>query len=172
MRMRKMGNANNLVSFDPNRFNEAEMKGIGGEFQIIYKFLWIYCNFSISSKITLFGGKIWVKYVIFSGRYVTNFLLAKSIHIWQLSLNIIELIAKSRVFENNWIFLKNKHLCEIWLINQTNAITQKLSCILKFWSLRVQLQSEVVQESTDNFFQIFPGNLFFRTLFSSCFFKT
>ena len=37
----------------------AQMKGIGGEFQIV--FLWICCNFFIHSKIRHFGGKIWVK---------------------------------------------------------------------------------------------------------------
>ena len=34
-------------------------------------------------------------------------------NIWQIFLNTIELLAKSKVFENIWNFLKNRHLCKI-----------------------------------------------------------
>ena len=105
---------------------------IGGKLQVIYiyEFLWICCNFFIHSKITLLGGKIWVKFVIFSGRCLTNFPSAKSIHIWHLPLNTIEWLAKSEVFENTWIFVK---ICifvkfhKQFTKNQRNYISQKLS---------------------------------------------
>ena len=51
----------------------------------------------------------------FWGSYLTNFQLAKSIHIWQLNLNTIELFEKSRVFENIRNFQRNWNFCEMSL---------------------------------------------------------
>ena len=70
------------------RTERYEMKGIGCGFEIMYAFLWIYCNFSFTAKLYFSGGKIWVKYVVFWWiSYLTSFPLTKSIHVWQLSLN-------------------------------------------------------------------------------------
>ena len=48
-----------------------------------------------------------------------------------------------------------------FLRNQKSAITQKLSRILKLWSLRVQPQLKVLQKKTDHFYLVFSSNLFF-----------
>ena len=68
----------------------AQVRGIGGRFQIIYAFIWICWNFFIRSKIRLFGGKIWVKYDLIWSSYFTNFPLAKFIYIWILLLNCLQ----------------------------------------------------------------------------------
>ena len=130
------------------------MKGIGGGFQIICISMNIVVNSLFTAKLHFSGCKIWVKYVIFWGSYLTNFPLAKSINICQLSLNTIEWLAKSRICENIWNFHGNRHFCEIhktFLRNQKSAIIQKLSRILKF-----------CKKKTDNFFiHFFPENYFF-----------
>ena len=108
--------------FDQIGSIRAQMKSIGGGSQIIYAYLLICCNFFIYNKIILFEGqhhkkfnicifKYWSNVFIFWERYLINFPLAKSILIWRLYLNTIELLAKSRVFENVGNFLENSHFC-------------------------------------------------------------
>ena len=81
----------------------AEMKGIGGGFQICWNFLY-------KAKLNFSGCKICFKYVIFWGSNLTcNFPSAKLIHIWQLSLITIDWLAKSSVFEDIGNFIKSRH---------------------------------------------------------------
>ena len=109
----------------------AQMNGIGGRFQNIHAFLWTFCKFLIQIKFHFSGDKIWFEYAIYWGSYLTNLPLAKLIHICQLSLNTIELLAKSEVFENICI-LQKIGIHENFLIIQISAITQNYRKIVNF----------------------------------------
>ena len=125
------------------------MKGIGRGFQIIYQFV----EFYYSKKNFIFQGvnddKIWVKCVIFLRSYLTNLIFIKSIDIWQLSLNTIEWLWKSRVFGD---------ICKIIGIyvkfhkKIKKVLQPKNLRIFKFWLLHVQLQSKVIQKKELTFF--------------------
>ena len=77
-------------------------KVLAADFRLYMDFYEFVAIFLFTTILHFSWGKIWVKYVVFWGSYLTKFLLAKSIHIWQLSLDIIKWIAKSRVFKNIW----------------------------------------------------------------------
>ena len=86
----------------------AQMKGIGGGFQIIYAFLWIYWEIFYSQQNYTFPGvkKKKRQNYTFERASRPTIKSAKSVHIWQLSLNSIEWLAKSRVLKRFEIFWK------------------------------------------------------------------
>ena len=148
------------------------MKENSGTFQNLNAFLWICSNFLIYSKITFSECKICVKYLVFCRSCLTNFPLAKLVHLCQLSLNTIERVAISRVFENIWNCLKNRDFCEILLKNQKGDIYNKKNI------KNIEILITACQPALDSFFlkelivcfQIFPGKLFFLHFFIILFF--
>ena len=107
-------NADSSVSFGPSGFN-----GSSGERYLrrISDYIWISMNllqlFYSRQTYTFREAKSGLNMSSFVGVTWTNFLLTKSIHIWQLSLNSIERFAKSKIFENTCNIMKNRHFCEI-----------------------------------------------------------
>ena len=115
-----------------------------------------------TAKLHFSGGKIWVKYVIFCRSYYTNFPLSKSIHIWQLFLNIIEWLAKLRVFEVVWK-IGLIVICHLKLPKNKKCRNSKI--IKNFEILIIACLTTFHLNELIICFHIFPGKWFFSLLF-------
>ena len=93
-------NANDSASFGPNGFSEdLNEKLLAANFRLYIHLYECVAIFLFPAKLHFSGCKIWVKYVVFWGSYLTNFPMAKLIHIRNVSLNTIELLEKSMIFK-------------------------------------------------------------------------
>ena len=104
---------------------------------------------------------------------MTNFPVAKSIYIWQLSLKTIEWLAKPRLFDNIWNFIRNRYSSEISLIIHKKSNKCHNSKTITNYKILIALCSTAIKSSTkkkrvNNFFSNFSRKVFFFTLF--CFF--